>query len=320
MYKYILKRILAMIPVMIGVSFVIFFLLYLTPGDPATLALGETATEEVKEQWREEYGLNDPLLVQYGRYMLNLVTKGDLGTSYKTGKTVTTSIMERYPVTFLLAITSCTVAIILGLLLGIVAANRQNSWIDTLVRLLGMAGVSAPIFWVGLLLISFFAVRLQWLPVSGFYGPRYWILPSVTIGIAHAANLMRVTRSSMLDCIRMDYVTTARSKGQEEGYITRHHVLRNALIPIITAVGQSFGVALGGAMIVEQIFSIPGVGRLIADAISSRDYPVIRGSVIVLALGICVVNLLVDILYAAVDPRIKSQFQGVKKVKKEAQA
>ncbi len=317
MWKYIVKRLLSMIPVLLGVSLIIFTLLYFTPGDPASMVLGEQATEEAKEEWRDRYGLNDSFWVQYGRYIKDIVTKGDFGSSYRNGRSVTESLMERFPVTFLLAVFTCVLAILIGVVLGIIAANHQNSWVDAIARVFGMLGISIPMFWLALLLIIFFAVKLQWFPVSGFYGPRYWVLPSIAMGMTHAASLMRITRSSVLDCIRQDYVRTARAKGQTEGVITRHHILRNALIPIVTAAGTSFGIALGGAMIMEQIFAIPGLGRLMVDSINQRDYPMVRGAVLLLALSFSLVNLAVDVLYAYIDPRIKAQYQGASKKKKK---
>ncbi|MCD8009826.1 MAG: ABC transporter permease [Lachnospiraceae bacterium] len=317
MLRYAVKRILQLIPVLLGVSLLIFTILYFTPGDPADIVLGENASEETKEEWRDSYGLNDSFVEQYVTYIWNIVTKGDFGSSYKSGQPVTKSILERFPTTFLLAVFCSSIAMIIGVLLGIVAANHQNSWIDTIARIFGMAGISMPVFWLGLLLIMLFSVRLQWFPVSGWYGPRYWVLPSICLGLTHAASLMRITRSSMLDCINQDYVRTARAKGQKEGVITRHHILRNALIPIITAAGNSFGVALGGAMVMEQIFSIPGLGRLMVESINNRDYPMVRGAVLLLAISFSLVNLAVDLLYAGVDPRIKAQFAS--KPRKKAQ-
>ena len=310
MLKYFAKRILMMIPVLLGVSLVIFTAMYFTPGDPARMALGEQASEEQIAAWREVRDLDKPFLEQYGKYLLNVITKGDLGISYKTGKSVTKTILERFPTTFWLAVATSVIAIALGVLLGILAANHQNKWIDNLLRVLGMVGVSMPIFWMGLLLIQEFAVKHRWFPVSGWYGPKYMVLPAVTMGLTFTASLMRTTRASVLDCIKQDYVITARAKGQREQVITWHHIFRNALIPIITAAGSTFGIALSGAVITEQIFSIPGLGSLMVQAISTRDYPVIRGSVLLLAVSFSVVNLVMDLLYSLADPRIRARFAG----------
>jgi peptide/nickel transport system permease protein len=322
MLRYIVKRILALIPVLFCVAFLIFTMMYFSRGDPATMTLGDQATEEQLAEWRAARGLDKPFWQQFGSYIWGIVSRGDLGVSYKTGQHVTQSLLERFPTTFVLAVATCAIAIVFGVLLGILAANRQGTWVDNLLRVLGMAGVSIPIFWLGLLLILWMAVEHQWFPVSGWYGPRYVVLPALTMGLTFTASIMRTTRSSMLDCIRQDYVTTARAKGQRESVITYHHVLRNALIPIITAAGNVFGISLCGAVITEQVFSIPGLGSLMINAINTRDYPLVRGSVLLLATSFAVVNLLVDLLYACVDPRIKAQFvssarTGAKKPEEE---
>ena len=297
-------------------------MMYLTPGDPAAMVLGDQASEEQLAKWRAARDLDKPFLEQFGKYIYRLVVHGDFGVSYKTGKNVTSSLLERFPTTFTLAIATCAIAMLLGVMLGILAANRQGTWVDNILRIFGMAGVSMPIFWLGLLLILWFAVDLKWFPVSGWYGPKHIVLPALTMGLTFTASLMRTTRSSMLDCIRQDYVTTARAKGQKESVITYHHVFRNALIPIITATGNAFGIALCGAVITEQVFSIPGLGSLMVNAITTRDYPLVRGSVLLLAVSFSLVNLLVDLLYAYVDPRIKAQFAGrsQKKIKAGGEA
>lgn len=308
MLRYLLKRLLALIPVLLGVAFLIFTMMYFTPGDPAAMVLGDQASEEQLNEWRAARDLDKPFLEQFGKYIWGIVSQGDFGISYKTGKNVTSALLERFPTTFVLAIATCVIAMVLGVLLGILAANHQGTWIDSVLRVFGMAGVSMPIFWLGLLMILWFAVDLKWFPVSGWYGPKYLVLPALTMGLTFTASLMRTTRSSMLDCIRQDYVITARAKGQKERVITYHHVFRNALIPIITAAGSAFGIALCGAVITEQVFSIPGLGNLMVNAITTRDYPLVRGSVLLLAVSFSLVNLLVDLLYACVDPRIKAQF------------
>jgi len=310
MLRYFIKRLLSMIPVLLAVTFLIFTMMYFTPGDPATIILGDQASPEQVAKWRAARDLDKPFFQQFGNYLWKIVSRGDFGISYKTGKNVTSALLERFPTTFILAIATCVIAILLGVFLGILAANRQGSWIDNILRLFGMVGVSMPIFWLGLLLILWFAVKLKWLPVSGWYGPKYIVLPAITMGLTFTASIMRTTRSSMLDCIKQDYVVTALAKGQSDRVITYHHVLRNALIPIITAAGSVFGIALAGAVITEQVFSIPGLGSLMVNAITTRDYPLIRGSVVLLAVSFSMVNLLVDFLYAFVDPRIKAQFSG----------
>jgi peptide/nickel transport system permease protein len=310
MVKYIIKRLFYMIPVLLGVVFLIFLVLYITPGDPADIILSPQATAEARDAWRAQYGLNDPFFVQFFNFIGGIVLHWDWGTSLVNGQSVTDAIMLRFPNTFLLACLTTLIAVCIGVLLGVVAAKHQNSWLDTISSIVGMVGVSMPQFWLGLLLIIWFALNLQWFPISGFSGPKYWVLPSVALGVQNAAILMRFTRTSVLDCIRQDYVRTARAKGQVERVITWHHIVRNALIPIITTVGGLFGGALGSAMVLEQIFSINGLGRLMVDAIAMRNYPVIRASVLVLAISYSIIFLILDLLYAAVDPRIKADFKG----------
>ena len=308
MARYILKRIISMIPVLLGVSLLIFILLEMAPGDAAQSILGEFASEESLEALREEMGLNDPLLVQYFRFMKDLILKGDLGNSYQTGRPVLDTILERYPMTMLVALLAVVATALLGVATGLLSAVRQYSWIDNLATVVGMIGVSAPSFFTGLLLIFIFSSKLGWLPASGSYGPKYFVLPILTMAIGSCASQMRMTRSAILEVMRQDYIRTAKAKGQSERVIIFHHELRNALTPIITVIGQQAGVLLGGAMIVEQIFSIPGVGKLMIDSIGTRDYPMVRGGVLFVALSFSVVNLLVDLAYSLVDPRIRSQF------------
>lgn len=309
MGKYIIRRLFLMIPVVIGVTLLIFLLQAFTPGDPAKLALGSDSTEEERQQWREERDLNDPILVQYGKYMWG-VLRGDFGISYRSPKNITTTIFERWPTTFLVAILSVSISAFIGVGLGIMAALHRNSWMDSAARFLGMLGVSMPNFWFALLMIMFFSLELKWFPVSGFYGPEYWILPMGTVGILGSCGLMRLTRSAVLDSLSADYIRTARSKGQKESKIITHHVLRNALIPIVTSIGGHFAGALGGTIIIEQIFAIPGLGQLMVNAIYQRDYPLIRGSVLLVAVTASVVNLLIDLVYAWIDPRVMATFKN----------
>lgn len=310
MAKYIGKRILWMIPVLIGVTLLLFLLQAITPGDPADLALGDNATAEQKTEWRAKYGLDEPVVVQYGKYMWGIITRGDFGNSYKTGKSVTGQIIERWPTTFLLALLTTLVSALIGVTLGIFSALYHGKWIDNVTRFFGMLGISMPNFWFALLLIQLFALKMKWLPVSGWYGPKYWILPAMTLGILGSASLLRITRSAMLDNIQADYVRTARAKGQSEKTVTLHHILKNAMIPITTNIGFQFSMGLAGTMILEQIFAISGLGNLMVTAINNRDYPQLRGSIILVAATICVVNLLVDILYALFDPRVKARYKN----------
>lgn len=311
MGKYILRRFLYMIPVLIGVSLIIFTVLYLTPGDPAMMILGEDAGQEAIEELREEMGLNNTFLVRFFNYLRGALT-GDLGTSYTTGQPVLDELFTRYPTTITLAIVSTIVAILVAIPLGILSAVYQNSLIDGISRVIAMIGVSMPNFWQGLINILIFSVYLKWLPSSGFSSPLHWILPAVTIGTSGAAAIMRTTRSSMLETIRQDYIRTARAKGASEFSVIWKHALRNALIPVLTIIGIRFGASLGGAIVTEQVFSIPGIGKLMIDSINTRNYPVIQGGVLLIALAYSVINLIVDILYAYVDPRIKSQYSAGK--------
>lgn len=312
MYKYILNRIIMMIPVLLGVSLVVFSMIYIAPGDPARIILGESASEEAIQDLRNEMGLNDSFVKQYLRYIKDIVTKGDLGTSYITRRSVTTEIMDRWPKTMLLASMSVALATLIGIPTGIISATKQYSIFDNLAMVLALVGVSMPNFWQGLVLIIVFSVHLALLPASGFYGPIYWILPVVTIGTSLAATITRMTRSSMLEVIRQDYITTARSKGNKENIVIMKHALKNALIPIITVIGLQLGRGLGGAILTESIFSIPGIGKLMVDSIKARNYPVVQGGVLFIAIAFSLINLFVDILYAFVDPRIKSLYSQKK--------
>lgn len=307
MIGYIAKRILMMIPVLIGVSFLVFTLLHFAPGDPARIILGDDAPMEAIEQKREELGLNDPFITQYVRYVTDIVTKGDFGDSFKSNRPVVEVIFERYPTTLKMATVCLIMMVLMGLPIGIISAVKQYSWIDNIAVTIGLVAVSMPNFWQGMVLIIIFSTKLHLLPASGFYGWEYWILPAMTVGFSNAASLLRTTRSSMLECIRQDYVVTARAKGQKEIIVILHHVLRNALLPIFTVVGISFGIMLGGAIVSEQVFSIPGIGKLMIDSINSRDYPVVQGAVLLVAFSFSIINLIVDILYSFIDPRIKIQ-------------
>ena len=307
MLKFTLKRLLYLILVLIGVSFLVCLLLYMTPGDPVRMMLGESSTPEAQAELRAELGLDDPLLVQYGRYMANIVFHQDLGTSYSTGRPVLESILEVFPNTVTLATASIVIAIVLGTFLGIISAVKQNSLLDNAVMVLALIGTSAPIFWIGILMILLFSVQLNWLPPSGFGSFKQLIMPAVALGMQSTAVVARMTRSSMLEVIRQDYVKTARAKGQKEFVVIMRHVFRNALIPVITVVGLQFGTLLGGAMLTEIVFSIPGVGRLMIEAIKQRDFPIVQGSVLFVAACFSLVNLAVDLLYAVVDPKVSKE-------------
>lgn len=314
MLRYIAKRLLTMIPVLIGISFVIFLLMYFTPGNPAEMLLGDTATAEQIEALREEMGLNDGFFERYFNYMKGL-SRGDLGKSYVSKQPVWDEIIARLPVTAKVAFLVIIFAVIIGVPAGMISAVRQYSIIDSITRVFALLGITMPSFWLALLLVLLFSVRLEWLPASGLYGPLYYIMPILSISAVSVATITRTSRSSMLEVIRQDYIRTARAKGQVESVVLFKHALLNAMIPILTIVGIQFAGGLGGAVVNEQVFAIPGVGKLMVDAIKARNYPLIQGSVLILALLQSTVNLVVDILYAFVDPRIRSQYSRKKKNK-----
>jgi len=306
-----------LIPVLLGISFIIFTIMYFTPGDPARVILAENATDETVAALRNEMGLNDPFHTRYFKYVTDIVLRGDLGTSYFTKRPVLTEILERFPTTLLLATMSITFAIILGVVTGIIAATKQYSIFDNIATAVALFGVSMPTFWQALMLIIVFAIWLRWLPASGFSTPASWILPVLSIGPATSAGIMRMTRASMLEVLRQDYIRTARAKGQNEMTVILKHALRNAMIPVITVIGLSFGNLMGGAVIAESIFTIPGIGTLMVDAIKARNYPVLQGGVLFIAFVFTFINLSVDIIYAFVDPRIKTLYKAAEKAEKK---
>ena len=308
MIKYILKRLLFMIPVIIALTFVVFTIMYMTPGDPTAVILGNEYSEEASTQLKAELGLDKPFLVQYFNYLKNLV-RGDFGISYITRAPVSDELSARFPNTFKVVIAAMIVCVGLGVPIGIFSATKPNSIFANLSMVVGLLGVSMPIFWLGLLLILLFSVKLKILPSQGLDdGFISYILPAVTLGTNYMANTMRTTRSSMMESIRQDYVRTARAKGVGEHNVIMEHALPNALMPTITVVGMNIGALLGGVVLCETVFSIPGTGRLLVEAINSRNTPVVLGCLVIMALCVAVSNLLVDIIYAYIDPRIKAQY------------
>ena len=296
-----------LIPVLLAVAFVIYAIMNVAEGDPVYSVAGADATEEQLAALREEMGLNGSLIERYFRYIGNLL-KGDLGVSYVSKQDVMKIYLQRLPNTLKLASMTMIFATLIALPLGIIAAVNQNSWIDTLSMVLALIGLSMPNFWLGLLLIILFSLKLGWFPSGGNEGFKSIILPSFTVGAGLAALLTRTTRSSMLDVIRQDYLRTARAKGVPEKTIIRKHALRNALIPIITIFGVQFSNVLGGSVLAETVFAWPGVGRLVVDAIDQRDIPTVTGALVMTTMLVTVVNLLIDIVYAFVDPRIKAKY------------
>ena len=310
MIDLIIRRGFQLILLLLGISFLVFSSMYIAPGDPATMVGGPTATESELEAIRDDLGLNDPFLVQYGRYLKNAV-QGDFGYSYQSKQPVAEAIAIRFPNTLKLAVASMVVAIIIGVIAGLISALKQNSWLDVSSTTLALAGISIPNFWLGALLILVFSVNLQWLPVGGLSEPFYTtegfkqlILPAITLGTSAAAMIARMTRSSVLEVAKADYVRTARAKGVKENKVIWVHTLKNAMIPVVTVIGVNFGGLLGGTIITEKVFAINGVGRLMIDAIAQRDFPMVQASVLLVATLFVVVNLLVDIIYTFIDPRI----------------
>lgn len=304
MLRYAARRILLLIPTILSVMFVLFTMLYFTPGDPARVALGDEATPEAIQAFRQDHGLDDPFFVQFGRYAYNAIFRLDLGYSYAMRSPVAMELAGRIPTTMKLAFSAVLFSTLVGLPLGILCAIRQYSLLDSAVTLLTLLGVSMPTFWTGLLLILAFSVKLGWLPSMGFDSLSEMVLPVVTLSGSSTALFARMTRSSMLEVIKSDYIRTARAKGQTERAVIWRHALPNAMIPIMTIVGMQFGVLLAGSIVTEAIFSIPGVGRLMLEAINLRDYPIIQGGVLFISVAFCLINLAVDLLYAVIDPRI----------------
>jgi peptide/nickel transport system permease protein len=307
MLRYVFKRLLALIPVVFGVTFIVFMIMKMAPGDPARIILGENATQEAVASLREEMGLNDNVLVQYGRYMINFC-KGDLGISYSNKKHVADEIFSRFPYTLNLSLVAALFSIILAIPLGIIAAVKQNTLFDNASMIFSLIGVSMPIFWLGLLLILLFSLKLGVLPVSGAKTWQSYILPAISLGFMNMASIARTTRSSMLETLRQDYMRTARAKGVPKTRVIMRHGFANALIPTVTVVGIQLGQLLGGSVLTETVFAWPGIGRYMIQAISARDTPVVMGCIVIMTVCFSIVNLIVDLLYAFLDPRIKAMY------------
>ena len=314
MIRFIIKRILLMIPTLLGITLIVQFFIILTPGDPVALMLGNSLdiTEEQMEAVRDELGLNDPFIIRYANYITNIL-RGNFGSSYRTNRPVLTEILQRYPYSLLLIVISMTLAICIGIPIGIYAATHQYSWKDNVAIFAALFCVSMPNFWFALILVQLVCVRLGLLPPAGVETWKGWILPSVSGALGFAATIARQTRSNLLEVIRQDYITTARAKGQLESKVLYRHALKNAVIPVIMVVGSIFGMAMGGSMISEVIYSIPGLGIYTLTALQSRDYPVIQTSVLFMSTLFAIVLLLIDLVFAIVDPRIRSQYAKSRK-------
>lgn len=305
MISYIIRRVLQSLIVLFGVSIAVAAMTQFVPGDPAVAILGETASPAALEQLREEMGLNDPFYVQYWHFIERLVTEGSLGTSIRTNREVLVEIGERLPNTFTLTIGAVVLSSVVGIASGVLAAVKRGTPIDTAVLIATTTGLSVPSFWIALLMIMLFSVNLGWLPVTGSGTWKHAVMPILTLSISSVATKSRLTRSAMLESLGQDYIRTSRAKGMRESQVILVHALRNALLPVITIIGLQFGALLGGAFITEVIFSWPGVGQLAVNSILYRDFPVVQGTVLLVTASFVLANLLVDIAYAWVDPRIR---------------
>ncbi|WP_174614727.1 glutathione ABC transporter permease GsiC [Virgibacillus ihumii] len=302
-FRYFSKRILELIPILLVISVLVFLFVHLIPGNPARLVAGKQATFKEVQLVAEELGLNEPIWKQYFSYMKGLF-QGDFGTSLKTGRPVSEVIVSRFMPTFWLTISSMAWSLVIGLLIGVVSATNRNKWQDFSGMFGAVSGISMPSFWLGLLLIQLFSVKLGWLPVGGNDSWQSYILPSLTLGTTVAAVIARFTRSSLMDTLKDDFVRTGRAKGLSENKVVWGHALRNAMVPIVTMTGLQFGFLLGGSIVVEVVFSWPGLGSLLIDSISFRDYPVIQAELLLFALEFMLINMVVDLLYGVLNPRI----------------
>lgn len=309
MVKYIIKRLIDMIPVIFALTFVVFTIMYFTPGDPTAVILGNEFSEEASMQLKQELGLDRPFLVQFFNYVGNLV-RGDFGMSYITRAPVAEQLFGRFPNTFKVVAGAMLVCIGIGVPIGVFSGTKPYSFLSNVTMVIGLLGVSLPIFWLGLLLILLFSVTLGWLPSSGIDGFSSLILPSLALGANYMANIMRTTRSSMLEVIRQDYIRTAKAKGVSRRNVIRKHALQNAMMPTITVIGMNIGALLGGVVLTETVFSIPGTGRLLVESINKRDTPTVLGCLVIMAITVAISNLIVDLIYAYIDPRIKAQYSG----------
>lgn len=308
MFQYIVKRILWLFPILLGVSFIVFTIMYLSPGDPVTVVLGEGATPEQYEAMRVQMGLDRSFIEQFFHYIKNVVVEFDLGRSYVSGRVVMDEILVRLPNTIKLSVWSVLFASLIGIPLGVISASRPYSKVDNFVMFLSLVGVSMPTFWQALLLIILFTSTLGWLPASGFDTWQQMIMPVFALASSSIGTIARITRSSMMDVLDQDYIRTAKAKGVNGSKVTFHHALRNALIPVVTVIGLQFGALLGGALLTETVFSINGIGTLMVNAIHTRDTMIVQGGVLFIAFIFTMVNLCVDILYAYIDPRIKTSY------------
>lgn len=310
MTAYIVRRVLITVPTLVGVSLLVFLITRLSPGDPVRAIVGPDAPQERVDEVRRDLGLDQPVLVQYGHFLSHAV-RGDLGRSLLTRRPVTSEILSRFPTTFKVTTIAVVIAVLVGIPLGVASATKQHSAVDNAATLFALFGVSMPLFWTAIMGILIFSIELRWLPIGGLQGPLWtveglkaYVLPCLTLAATPIALIARLTRSSMLEVLNHEYVTVARAKGLAEHRVIMGHALKNGMLPIVTFIGLQYGFLLGGAAVTETIFSLPGVGRLAVAAINQRDYPVIQGTVLMVAVIFVVINLIVDLLYAWLDPRI----------------
>lgn len=309
MFTYIIKRIFSMIPVILGVILLIFLIMQMAPGNPAQLILGDNAPAEAVEELTEELGLNDPILFRYVKYVYDL-TRGDMGYSYITRRSVASEVSARIPATLKLMIVATIVSIIVAIPLGIFAAVKQNTIFDNVSMVISLLGISMPTFWLALMLVLLFSLKLGWFPVQGIdAGWKSYVLPATAIGFVNMAAIARTIRSSMLETIRQDYIRTAKSKGLSDRRVIIKHAFKNALIPTITVIGVQFGALMGGAILTETVFAWPGLGRLVVQSVNNRDTPMVLGCVVAFSVGFSIINLITDLIYGFVDPRIKSLYK-----------
>jgi peptide/nickel transport system permease protein len=310
MYKYVIHRLLITIPILLGVSFILFAIISLTPGDPGRLILGENAEQEAIDQLNKEFGFDRPFLMRYLKYITDILLKFDFGISYRTQRPVINEIMVRLPNTLCLAALSVFFSSLIGISIGILAAVRQYSLLDNIATVLAMFFAVIPVFWFGMMLIYVFSLKLAWFPTSGIGTWKNFVLPIATVALTSTGRTLRLTRSAMLETIRQDYIRTAKAKGATSRVVIWKHALRNALLPVITILGINFGHLLGGSVVIETVFSIPGLGTLIVTAIRLKDIPTVLSTTIFFAAFFCLVVLAVDILYAYIDPRIKAKYSA----------
>jgi len=312
--RYVASRLLSAAGVILLVSILVFAIIRLIPGDPVSLLLGENLTNEARDQLITKWGLDQPVVVQYLRWAVGMIS-GDFGTSLSTQESVASLLLERLPATFSLAFFALIIGVVIGIPAGMIAAYRANTMVDGIAMVSALVGLCIPSFWLALMLILLFSIKLHWLPVSGYVSPStsitgwftHILMPSIALGAGLAASISRMTRSAMLDVMNQDYVRTARAKGLSERVTLITHTLKNAMLPIITVIGLQLGFLLGGAVVVEEVFAVPGVGRLLIYGIGNRDYPLIQGVVMIFAVSFIMINLVVDLLYSLLDPRIRFQ-------------